>query len=200
MPFTTLVKPPPGQSGEIYEPTSMRSYNPAPTLPCDRSSYDLPVVTRHASNTEIYGLTLGTCFLVLLMGWLLIVGIRTSFSYLRVFTKKPNDVDRTLDPESGIIRGGNTLEWQQAPGGSRSFLSNMRKVSAEMLAKSAQRKSGELATGLRDMDFLRRLMHPTHILDEEAALGVGDGENDAGGSFLRRTGWTVDVLSAQKRK
>ncbi|KAI0386198.1 hypothetical protein F5Y04DRAFT_117496 [Hypomontagnella monticulosa] len=203
MGFNTFIRPSPGQINDNvqdYQPASMRSYDPAPTSPCDRSPYTFPVVTQPASRTEIYGLALGTCFLVLLMIWLVTVGIRTSMNHFKIFNKKPNDVDRTLDPESGIIHGGNILEWQQFPEERKSFLSNMRTVSAESWIKLARRSSAEFVAGFKDMDVLKRLKHPAHILDEEAALGMNNGQNDSGGSFLHRPGWTAGVLSAQRRK
>ncbi|KAI1772462.1 hypothetical protein F4818DRAFT_172833 [Hypoxylon cercidicola] len=140
-----------------------------------------------ANTGEIYGLALGTCFLLVLMGWILFVGIRTGINMLRRTTKRNRDVD----PEGGIV-----LE-PQPPEKSHSFLPSMGSVVTGEFIQSARQKSMNVAAGLRkDIVSIRRRPHPP--VDEEAAMGShteGVGTN-ADDSFLHQRHRAMAVLPA----
>ncbi|OTB17964.1 hypothetical protein K445DRAFT_265618 [Daldinia sp. EC12] len=150
------------------------------------SSY--PSSIQPASPREIGSLALGICFLVLLMGWLLFVGIRAS---VRSLATRRGKTAQTMDLEYCHI-----LEERPARKDT-SLLSKLRTVSAEKLIESAWRKGADLATSIeRDVCELRRMAHPAHRIDEEAALGMmGSSGIQSSSSFLHRTCRGAGVLS-----
>ncbi|KAI0122156.1 hypothetical protein F4814DRAFT_446097 [Daldinia grandis] len=152
------------------------------------ATFSYPLGVRPASLGEIYGLALGICFLVLLMGSLLLLGIRVG---IRSLATKGGKAIHNMDLECCHIPK------ERLPKEDRSLLSKLRKVSAEDLIKSAWHKTTDLATSIeRDACELRRITHPPYRLDEETALGNADSSGTIGsGSFLRRTCRTADVLS-----
>ncbi|KAI1106870.1 hypothetical protein F4804DRAFT_270792 [Jackrogersella minutella] len=174
-----------------YERPSQSTIRPQPLAPArifDQTTITYPPA-RPASRAEIYGLALGTCCLVLLIGWLLVMSIRNS---VNILINKPSRINRKMVSQNDDLTQGQARE-------SQSFLSNLRQVSAEELIKSAQRRSADVATGLkRDMSELRRMAHPTRRrMDEEAALGgTEEGGGESNGPFLRKTCQTEDALSA----
>ncbi|XXG96527.1 Mitochondrial inner membrane organizing system component [Hypoxylon texense] len=143
-----------------------------------------------ASDGEIYGLAVGTCFLYVLMGWLAVIGIRTVIGMIRQKAKQR----RSTDPENGTA-----FEPPQAQENGRSFLPSMGAVTTGELIQSARRKSINIAAGIRrDMGSIRRASHPP--LDEEAAVGghtegVGT-EGEADDSFLHQRHRTMAVPPA----
>ncbi|KAI0851829.1 hypothetical protein F5Y00DRAFT_218119 [Daldinia vernicosa] len=161
---------------------------PALSHTFQHTTFSYPSGVRPASLNEIYGLALGICFLVLLMGWLLLVGIRLG---IRSLATKGGKTTHNMDLECCHIPKERPLKED------RSLLSKLRKVSAEDLIKSAWHKTTDLATSIeRDACELRRTTHPRHRLDEEAALGNVESSGTKGsGSFLRKTCRTADVLS-----
>ncbi|KAI1374631.1 hypothetical protein F4677DRAFT_162804 [Hypoxylon crocopeplum] len=164
---------------------TFRPQGQSPPRILDHTPSSYRTATRPANRAEIYSLALGTCFLALLMGWLLYVGIRTAVS---TSANKPRKAVRETDPESG----SDTWEGRQTPDGNRSLLASLRRASGGELMESARRKSIDIANGLkRDMGSLRRLSHPTRRMDKEAALeaaegGVEEGRTEGDGPFLRR--------------
>ncbi|KAI1648516.1 hypothetical protein F4815DRAFT_409894 [Daldinia loculata] len=167
---------------------TMLPQTPASPHIFQHTTFSYPLGVRPASLSEIYGLALGICFLVLLMGWLLLVGIRVG---IRSLATKGGKATRNMDLECCHIPE------ERPPKEDRSLLSKLRKVSAEDLIKSAWHKTTDLATSIeRDACELRRTTHPPHRLDEEAVLGNTESSGTKGsGSFLRRTCRTADVLS-----
>ncbi|KAI1384670.1 uncharacterized protein F4822DRAFT_369719 [Hypoxylon trugodes] len=157
---------------------TIQSSNPTPTRFLDRGEYSYARIPPPASRAEIYGLAIGTCFLALLLAWLLLLGIRNAINF---FANKSNRVTRERDPESNIIFEARDPEER------RPFLSNVRNVSAGQFIASARRKSVDFATGVaRGIGGLRRTTHPTPYVDEEAALGETENNGtDTNGPFLR---------------
>ncbi|KAI2626670.1 hypothetical protein GGR54DRAFT_480202 [Hypoxylon sp. NC1633] len=157
---------------------------PPPSLPSanifEHTTASSSLISRPANQAEIYGLTLGICFLALLMGWLLFVGIRAS---IRPLAKTPREARRIADPEIGDM-----LQGLQSPDENRSFLSGFRNTVMSELVNPARRKSGDVAAGLKfDLNHLRMMANPIRRRDEEAALEtVGWGAAEPGGPFLRR--------------
>ncbi|KAI1412895.1 hypothetical protein F5Y13DRAFT_199391 [Hypoxylon sp. FL1857] len=155
-----------------------RASKPTVTLQTRLPNDVYKITLRPATRCEIYGVALGTCFLILLLGWFLLVGIRAG---LASFTKKTDKASQDTDPENGLIL--------EAPEQSRSIMSKLRKVSAEELIKSARRTSLDVATGIkRDIGEFRRINHSArHRMDEEAGLDkIGRGGMEENGPFLRR--------------
>ncbi|KAI1212231.1 uncharacterized protein F4807DRAFT_363715 [Annulohypoxylon truncatum] len=155
----------------------------APARIFEHASFSRAPAARPANGVEIYGLALGTCFLALLLGWILLAVARETFHFFHRGANAPN---QRADPESGYISERQTLEE------SGSFLSNFRNVSseAEELIKSAQRASVNVATLLkRDMGELRRKAHSARRrVDEEEALDdTGGVRTNTKCSFLPKT-------------
>ncbi|KAI1801598.1 hypothetical protein F4811DRAFT_452209 [Daldinia bambusicola] len=152
------------------------------------TTFSHPLGVQRASSREICSLALGICFLVLLMGWLLLVGIRVS---IRSLEEARGRATRKMDLEYCRI-----LEERPAIKDS-SLLSKLRKVPAEELIKSAWHQGTDLAASIRrDAYELRRATPPIPTMDEEAALSVaGNSGIQRRGSFLRRTCRGAGVLS-----
>ncbi|KAI2470586.1 hypothetical protein F4781DRAFT_169329 [Annulohypoxylon bovei var. microspora] len=168
--------------GKPSQPTVV-SQTLAPGRIFEHASFSYPPVERPANNFEIYGLALGTCFLALLLGWILVIVTRETID---LFRNNANEPSQIMDPESGYTQEG------QTPKESVSFLSNLGNVpsEAEELIKSVRRASVNVATGLkRDVGLFRRKADPTrHRVDEEAALAeTGKEGTETKGPFLPRT-------------
>ncbi|KAI1469587.1 uncharacterized protein F4812DRAFT_336365 [Daldinia caldariorum] len=152
------------------------------------ATFSRPLSVQRASSREICGLALGICFLVLLMGWLLLVGIRVS---IRSLHEGRGKATRKMDLECcRILEERPTIK-------DSSLLSKLRKISAEELIKSAWRKGTDLAASIRrDACELGRPTYPIPAIDEETGLGVvGNSGIQRRGSFLRTTCRGAGVLS-----
>ncbi|KAI8966195.1 hypothetical protein F5Y11DRAFT_186468 [Daldinia sp. FL1419] len=177
-------------------------YNDGPALALQQAMHPKAVVSpniyqhrtftyhsdvRPASTNEIFVLALGTCFLILLMVSLLLLG--TNIGIKSLVTKR-GEATRNMDLEHCCVPE------ERPPKESRSFLSNLRKMPAEEFIKSVCRKSTDLVTSIeRDAGELRRMSRPLRGVDE---ANLGNGESFAGtirSSFLRRPCRTADVMS-----
>ncbi|KAI1144570.1 hypothetical protein F5Y05DRAFT_418507 [Hypoxylon sp. FL0543] len=159
--------------GGVSQPTIL----PQTRLPNRVFKLTQPRSLQPATRNEIYGLAIGTCFLILLIGFLFLIAIRASCG---IFTKKPEKANRETDPESGPA--------PEPPEKSYSILSKLRKVSTEEFIKSARLKSLDVAAGIkRDIGEFRMNHSARHSIDEEAGLfGVKGGGIATNGHFLRR--------------
>lgn len=171
----------------------IKSHTLAPTHAFKTATATYPLTSPLASHEEIYIMALAICFLALLIGWLLIVCIRTSlYSLARKARKKAQEID----PESGILLGG-----EHVPEEGSSLLCSLRNVSTGSLIKSAGGKSLDFANGItKEIGPIRRKTRSIRYLDEEAAVGCNEGEDDdsmeVGGYFLRLRHGIAAVLPA----
>ncbi|KAI0180870.1 hypothetical protein GGR52DRAFT_8853 [Hypoxylon sp. FL1284] len=143
--------------------------------------------SRPANSSEVYGLALGSCFLIVLLSWLLIIGIRVGNGALRRKNKKKSDAD----PESGTRL--DPLPSKRR----RPRLPGMGTAATGELIRSARRKSIKIVAGLRrDMVSIRKASPPP--MDEEAAVGgcvEGLGTTKADDPFLHHRRQATGVLS-----
>ncbi|OTB08461.1 hypothetical protein M426DRAFT_7776 [Hypoxylon sp. CI-4A] len=161
----------------------------APGRPFENASSIYPRATRPANLAEIYGLALGTCFLIALLG---IILLKIIHSATRSHASESERENRMLiDPESG-----NVLEDSEIKG-TRSLLSAVQRASPGLL-RSARRTSKDVADGFkRDICEIRKALHTSTGKDEESALCDAEKNGTrAEGPFLRRPRQTEDVISA----
>ncbi|KAI6091973.1 hypothetical protein F4821DRAFT_280232 [Hypoxylon rubiginosum] len=149
---------------------SIYSQTPEPGYLAERNNNQYPSIPGPgpAGTGEVYGLALGTCFLFVLIGWLIVVGIRTGIGLLG----RPTKENRDTDPE--VVTIYEPFE-SQPPETSRSSLPARGTAAAGGIIRSARRTSINIATGLKrdisSMGSIGRRTSLPHPMDEEAAVG-----------------------------